>query len=159
MSATYRIRPEKIKIATGRTARDKRPRVDYADRLGGLLSSAGFEGWQREYRFAAYAVGGPGKGLRDRLKAAGLHDWRFDAANIDLKVAIEIDGGNFMAGTNPITGQAVAVGRHTQAGDYRKRNAAARLGWRILSYTPEMLQRGEWISDVEAVTWNATKPR
>src|SRR5699024_8701966 len=46
-----------------------------------------------EYRFGAEAAGGAGKGLRARLAAAGLKDWRFDFAYPDLMLAIECEGG------------------------------------------------------------------
>lgn len=147
----YRVRPERIEIITASRPRRKLVKLDYADRLEKMLAEEGFTGWLREYRFAAHAVGGPGKGLRARLAEAGLKDWRFDAANLELRVAIEIDGGNRMTTINPRTGQYVAIGRHTQAGDYRKRNAAAKLGWRILSYTPEMLARREFVNDIQSI--------
>lgn len=57
------------------------------------------------------------------------------------KAAIEIDGGNRLARIDPRTGQPVAVGRHTQDEDYEKLNAAAILGWRILRFTPQMLEK------------------
>ena len=127
---------------------------------------AGRKGWTRPGWFPCssrtpsrdWAAGGPGKGLRARLAEAGLKDWRFDAANLELRVAIEIDGGNFMTGINPRNGQPVAVGRHTQADDYRKTNAAARLGWRILRYTPEMLARREFVKDIEYILEALIRP-
>lgn len=66
-------------------------------------------------------------------------DWRFDFAFPTQKVAVEIDGGNRKA--EIVNGRAVAVGRHTQSGDYEKLNAATALGWRVFRYTPEMLER------------------
>lgn len=60
--------------------------------------------------------------------------WRFDYAILDLKVAIEIDGGVW------------TYGRHNRAsgyiGDMEKFNAAASLGWVVLKFTPgEQLTR------------------
>lgn len=56
--------------------------------------------------------------------------WRFDYAIPSAKVAIEIDGGLFMA-----------RGRHSgsvgQLGDFEKFNEAATLGWRVLHFTPD----------------------
>ena len=43
----------------------------------------------RELRFAAEHVG-KGPGLRERLKAAGLKDWRFDFCWPDLMFAVEV---------------------------------------------------------------------
>lgn len=86
-----------------------------------------------EYRFGAMASGGPGKGLRARLRERGLQDWRFDRAWPDLKIAVEIDGGNWMGG------------RHTRGagfeGDLRKINCAQDMGWLVYRYTISMLER------------------
>lgn len=87
-----------------------------------------------EYRFAAIDVG-EGKGLRARLAAAGLKDWRFDFAWPRLKVAMEIEGG------------AWSNGRHTRgsgfAADLRKYQAAMVRGWTIYRCDYAMLKSGE----------------
>ena len=79
-----------------------------------------------EYRFAAEIVGGTGKGLRQRLKDAGLHDWRFDIAITSNLIAVELDGDVFN-------------GRHTRGlgfiSDMDKMNAATVNGWRVLRFT------------------------
>jgi hypothetical protein len=94
---------------------------DLQARLRGLPPAAA------EYRFAAMACGGFGKGLRARLSTAGLRDWRFDRAWPDRLVAVEIDGGVF------------SRGRHVRAtgylGDVLKANAAVELGWRVVTFT------------------------
>ena len=141
MTTRYRPHPERI-------IRSRKPRVDYADRMDGLLRDDGFTDYVREYRFAAYAVGGPGKGLRARLQQADLCDWRFDFAWVDQRIAVEIDGGNRMAAINPLTGLPVAVGRHTQAEDYRKINAAQARGWQVYRYTLDMLRSEKWIDQL-----------
>jgi len=86
-----------------------------------------------EYRFAAMQVGGPGRGLRRRLAAARLRDWRFDFAWPSVKVAVECEGGIWNRG------------RHTRAlgytGDCEKYNAAAALGWTVIRVTSSMLAR------------------
>lgn len=86
-----------------------------------------------QYRFAAHAVGGPGKGVRKRLTEAGLKDWRFDFAWPDLKVAVELEGGTWVRG------------RHTRPmgfeGDAWKYNVAQLMGWVVLRYTGDMLDR------------------
>lgn len=73
--------------------------------------------------------------------------YRFDFAWPDIKLAVEIDGGNRLAviGKN---GKPYAVGRHTQADDYAKLNLAIKLGWRVLRFTPAMVTSGEAISDL-----------
>lgn len=86
-----------------------------------------------EYRFATEQVGGSGRGLRSRLAAAGLRDWRFDFAWPSVKVAVECEGGIWNRG------------RHTRArgytGDCQKYNAAAALGWTVIRVTSPMLAR------------------
>lgn len=83
-----------------------------------------------EHRFAAEIVG-LGPGLRARLDAAGLADWRFDRAHLAAKVAIELDGGTW------------ANGRHSRgagfAEDCRKINAAQLAGWKVFRFTTDML--------------------
>ena len=94
---------------------------------------------QREYRFAAHHVA-PGRGLRDRLEAAGLRDWRFDFAWVDYMIAVEAEGGKWL------------IGRHQRPegfeDDCRKYNAAQRLGWRVFRYTTDMIDAGEAIDDL-----------
>jgi very-short-patch-repair endonuclease len=57
--------------------------------------------------------------------------WRFDYCNIELKIAIEVEGGAFTRG------------RHTRGkgfiDDMEKYNEAVILGWRLLRFTPDKL--------------------
>ena len=59
--------------------------------------------------------------------------WRIDFAIVDLKIGIEIEGGVFSGG------------RHTRGAgfiaDTEKYNAAATLGWVILRFTPQDLNK------------------
>ena len=91
-----------------------------------LLKAEGIEA-VTEYRFAAELSGGTGKGLRERLKDAGLHDWRFDIAITSHLIAIELDGAVFTSG------------RHSRGlgviSDMDKINAATVNGWRVLRFT------------------------
>lgn len=95
-----------------------------------------------QYRFAALHVG-LGPGLRDRLAAAGLRDWRADFAVVDARLLVEIEGG------------AWSGGRHTRgkgfADDLRKYDAAARLGWTIYRCDPAMVQAGQAIETIRVL--------
>lgn len=91
----------------------------------------------REHRFGAVAAGGIGKGLRERLHATGLKDWRFDFCdpNPNVMIAVEIEGGIFMGGG------------HVRGAGYRddchKYNMAALLGWTVLRFTDREVKKGE----------------
>ena len=97
---------------------------------------------KQEYRFAAVAVG-EGKGLRARLDAAGLQDWRFDIAYPDQRIAVECEGGTWSGG------------RHTRGKGYesdcRKYNRATALGWRVYRFTSGMVESGEAIQTLQRV--------
>ncbi|WP_139121780.1 PDDEXK family nuclease [Piscirickettsia litoralis] len=59
--------------------------------------------------------------------------WRFDFAMPVYKLAVEVEGG------------AYSQGRHTRGkgfeADCEKYNAAAELGWRVLRYTPQQVEK------------------
>lgn len=78
---------------------------------------------EREYRFAAMLCGGTGAGVRSRLQAAGLSDWRLDFAWPKHRIALEVEGGVW------------SRGRHVRGGGYRedvrKYNALAANGWTL----------------------------
>lgn len=64
--------------------------------------------------------------------------WRFDYAWPEMKVALELDGGNF------------SFGRHTRGKGYeadcRKMNTATAMGWRVLRVTTDMAAEAiEWL--------------
>lgn len=84
-----------------------------------------------EYRFGAMAAGGAGKGLRARLDALGLRDWRFDLALPEYLIAVELEGGVWNNGETQ--------SRHSRGkgmiSDMDKYNAATVRGWRVLRYT------------------------
>jgi very-short-patch-repair endonuclease len=69
--------------------------------------------------------------------------WRFDMANIEHKIAIEIEGG------------AYTHGRHTRGAgfikDMEKYNYAAILGWKVLRYTPQQFKLNLWIDDINKI--------
>ena len=107
----------------------------------------------REHRFAAMSVGGTGAGVKARLAAAFLHDWRFDFAWPDFMLALEMDGGGFVGGRH---GRGLGIEK-----DCEKVSAAAVLGWRLVRCTPRQVKSGqavEWITKaLSAVPWKAPK--
>lgn len=60
--------------------------------------------------------------------------WRFDLAWPARSVAVEIEGGSWIRGRH--------VRPKGYAADCEKYNEAARIGWIVLRYTPEMVFRG-----------------
>lgn len=96
----------------------------------------------REHRFVRDLAGvGDSRGLRLRLQALNLRDWRFDIAIVDRKIAIEIEGGIWNGG------------RHTRGAgfndDCRKYNCAQVNGWMVLRFTGDHLKNGaEFITTV-----------
>lgn len=73
-----------------------------------------------------------------------FHDtrrWRFDFCILAHKIAIEVDGGVWSGG------------RHTRGAgfiaDMEKLNEAAKLGWRVLRYTPQQIRKSDWLGDVK----------
>ena len=99
-----------------------------------------------EYRFGAIASGGPGKGLRSRLKGTGLQDWRMDYAWPDQMVALEVEGGVYTGG------------RHTRGsgfvGDMAKYNAAGAMGWIVLRCQPKDLIKAATVEMVKRAMAN-----
>ena len=97
----------------------------------------------KEYRFGAEAAGGTGKGLRGRLEAVGLKDWRADFALLDARLLIEVEGGGWTGG------------RHTNgkgfADDLRKYDAAARLGFAVYRCDPAMVKAGQAIQTIQTI--------
>jgi very-short-patch-repair endonuclease len=68
--------------------------------------------------------------------------WRFDFCWPAAKLAVEVDGG-------------IWFGRHTRgrgfAADHEKMNAAVLAGWRVLRFTPEMVQDGTALEALKAL--------
>ena len=67
--------------------------------------------------------------------------YTFDFAWPDQKAAVEIDGGNRMVRWSKTKNRAVVVGKHTKPADYEKRNLATIMGWRVLYFTGDQLNR------------------
>lgn len=81
--------------------------------------------WRQEAR--AHGMGPESDPVREYRFCPG-RKWRFDFAWPQLKVAVEIDGGIFVAGRH-----SEALGSHN---DRTEGNAAAAQGWFLLRYDP-----------------------
>lgn len=75
--------------------------------------------------------------------------YRFDFAWPERLLAVEVDGGRWLVrrGKN---GRPVPVGFHNHIDDYRKLNLAARLGWRVMRFMPEMIRSGEAVQELKS---------
>jgi very-short-patch-repair endonuclease len=73
----------------------------------------GLPAYEREYRFNAPET-----------------QHRFDFAFPTVRVAVEVDGGQWVA----------RGGRHARDVDRWKQNLAAKRGWRVMHFSPEMLK-------------------
>lgn len=98
------------------------------------LHHLGLRDYHREYRFGAMAVGGPGKGLRNRLALAGLRDWRADFAFPDVMFLVEVEGGGWVSG------------RHNRGSGFRedmeKYHAAMSLGYTVYRCDGHLIKNG-----------------
>ncbi len=101
----------------------------------------------REYRWAAEHLG-MGKGLRDRLAAAGLRDWRFDFSWPELRLAVEVEGGGWSGG------------RHTRgagfSADLEKYHQAMAHGWTVYRCDGRLVKTGEAVQLVATLIWRLT---
>lgn len=83
--------------------------------------------WRVRVRELGIAVNEPEREYRFDL----MRRWRFDFAWLAEKVAVECDGGQWLA----------RGGRHARDRDREKLNRAAAMGWRVLRFSQEMLER------------------
>ena len=113
-------------------------RIDHSDTLCAQIKLVGLPEPVREHVFA---VGEDGEPVRR---------WRFDLAYVDLKIAVEVDGGLLTGGRHG--GQPSAVR------DIEKRLAAAVLGWRVLHFRPQQVQSGEALVWIEAALGRRKAP-
>ena len=70
-----------------------------------------------------------------------VRKWRFDYAFPEIKLAIEINGGAFINGRHNRSTGAI--------NDWLKLNAAQRLGWCVLQYTPSNFDYTEVLQIIE----------
>ena len=122
-------------------------KTDAANEFAMQLKAAGLPEPEREYRFAAMATGGTGKGVRSRLAQARLQDWRFDVAWPNALCAVEVDGGGFVNGAHN-------RGKHMES-DCAKLSSAVAMGWRVLRVTPRQVRDGralQWCEQALGVT-------
>lgn len=66
--------------------------------------------------------------------------WRFDFAFPEQKVAVEVEGGTWIAGRHS---RGSTIGK-----DFEKYNRGTIMGWRILRYTTDMVTEGTAIDEV-----------
>ena len=87
---------------------------------------------ERSFAFTLKAIGVE---MIQQYKFHPTRRWRLDFANVSSKVALEIDGGEFLTGK-----KKGAHNRGSQmANDYEKRNAAIELGWVVFQLTGAMV--------------------
>ena len=87
-------------------------------------------------------------GLVPEHKFHPVRKWRFDFACLEWKIAIEIEGGTWVSGRHNHPGSVIK--------DMEKYNAAAKLGWRVLRYTPQQWKQGLPINDVKEMLYGNT---
>lgn len=82
-----------------------------------------------------------------QVKFYGLHKtahpWKFDLADAQYLVAIEIDGGGYAGKPCPLCGQRPG-GRHSRGdrdSERAKLNEAQAMGWRVLSFSGTAIDR------------------
>ena len=72
--------------------------------------------------------------------------WRFDYCHVETKTAVEVEGGVWTRG------------RHTRGkgfiGDMDKYNAAAELGYAVLRYTTDQMNKAETYEQIRRVIEN-----
>ena len=66
--------------------------------------------------------------------------WRFDFAFVAEKIAVEIEGGIWSGGAH-------TRGAHFES-DAEKYNSATKMGWRVMRYSTNQVERGDAINDL-----------
>jgi len=73
--------------------------------------------------------------------------WRIDFAFIEQKLAVEINGGIWIAGKSGRGGAHSLPSNIIR--DMEKSNELSILGWHLLQFTPKQVRNGEAISTIE----------
>lgn len=91
-----------------------------------------------------------------------VRKWKFDFAWPDVHIAVEIEGGIWRGRGRGSQTSANTGGAHSHPlnilRDIEKYNAAARAGWRIIRFTPDMVKKGEAIAFLATVGLPKKKP-
>lgn len=123
-------------LLAGSRTRKKSKAKQVAERFEYQLRQHRLHGWIREHRFAREELG---------------RDWRFDFANIELRLALEIEG----LVVRKLAGQTVVQGRHATITGFKddciKYAAAVELGWFVLRFEQSQVMNGTAIAAVERV--------
>lgn len=106
----------------------------YEEQLARQMEITGIPTPERQYRFAE-----------------PHRQYRVDFAWPSRGLVVEVDGGAFVGrgGRGAVVSRTTPVGHHQTVEDYRKRNLLNLLGWRVLSYQPEQIGRGEALREIE----------
>jgi len=139
--------PLKTKTPRRAAPRTSKSKAALQQSVGAMLTAAGLGGYVENYRFVAEALG-TGKGLRERLDASGLNDFQIDFAYPDLKIGIEVNGGQFTRVANG--SKFIKSGHGSPSGlerDAKKNNQAIILGWRIF-VLPVSLVTPDYLSQI-----------
>jgi len=99
---------------------------------------------ERSFAFTLKAIGVE---MIQQYKFHPTRRWRLDFANVSSKVALEIDGGEFISG-----GGAHNRGAR-MANDYEKRNSAIEMGFVVFQLTGAMVNNDPlgWAKRIAAV--------
>lgn len=121
--------------AAGPKVKREHPRAGsrYEAELERNLKLEGLPTPEQQYRFAAHLG----------------RQYRFDFAWPERLLACEVDGGRWLVRRGK-SGRPVPVGFHNHIDDYRKLNLAARLGWRVMRFMPEMIRSGEAVQELKS---------
>jgi very-short-patch-repair endonuclease len=103
--------------------------------------------WQLRHDDLAHMV--PEPVLEHRFHP--VRRWRFDVAWPDRLLALEVDGGGWIAGHHS-RGQGIED-------DAEKQSTAVSLGWRVMRLTPRMIRDGRAITLVIAAHQQIGAPR